>query len=246
MVSKASEDLPEPESPVNTTSLSRGISTSMFFRLCSRAPRMVMARKPLVFCWRRAFRTSSISAIPGACVPRSFKARLAGTAEIRRQMVMLEHRKNGKGFPVRRGLHQRIPQPQRLRKRSGDRFVSRKRVRSKLATAGSSASNERPAPFVRGLAVYEGSVFRNDRAAPAIVRAHARDVDVLLDALGARERASRRGQIDRAPGHEEVIVLDANRPVRGEADFHAAVGPIALAFEAEQPVGGLPAITGLT
>src|SRR6185437_9451806 len=44
MVSKASEDLPEPERPVNTTSLSRGIATSTFLRLCSRAPRMVMAR----------------------------------------------------------------------------------------------------------------------------------------------------------------------------------------------------------
>src|SRR5688572_12765669 len=39
MVSKASEDLPEPESPVITTSLSRGISMSTFLRLCSRAPR---------------------------------------------------------------------------------------------------------------------------------------------------------------------------------------------------------------
>ena len=39
MVSKASEDLPEPESPVMTTRLSRGMSTSMFLRLCSRAPR---------------------------------------------------------------------------------------------------------------------------------------------------------------------------------------------------------------
>ena len=45
MVSKASEDLPEPERPVNTTSLSRGISTSMSLRLCSRAPRMVIARE---------------------------------------------------------------------------------------------------------------------------------------------------------------------------------------------------------
>src|SRR6516164_10014039 len=44
MVSKASEDLPEPESPVKTTSWSRGISTSIFFRLCSRAPRMAMTR----------------------------------------------------------------------------------------------------------------------------------------------------------------------------------------------------------
>src|SRR5215216_6286262 len=38
MVSKASEDLPEPESPVNTISRSRGSSSDMFFRLCSRAP----------------------------------------------------------------------------------------------------------------------------------------------------------------------------------------------------------------
>src|SRR6185369_11771518 len=44
MVSKASEDLPEPDRPVNTTRLSRGMATSMFFRLCSRAPRMVIWR----------------------------------------------------------------------------------------------------------------------------------------------------------------------------------------------------------
>src|SRR5215471_21497358 len=42
MVSKASEDLPEPDSPVMTTRLLRGISTSMFSRLCSRAPRTMI------------------------------------------------------------------------------------------------------------------------------------------------------------------------------------------------------------
>src|SRR5260370_15566636 len=42
MVSKASEDLPEPERPVNTTSLSRGIDSVTFLRLCSRAPRIVI------------------------------------------------------------------------------------------------------------------------------------------------------------------------------------------------------------
>src|SRR5262245_50638728 len=42
MVSKASDDLPEPERPVRTTNRSRGISTSMFLRLCSRAPRTVI------------------------------------------------------------------------------------------------------------------------------------------------------------------------------------------------------------
>src|SRR6202035_629851 len=46
MVSKASEDLPEPERPVNTTSLSRGMVRSTFLRLCSRAPRTTMARPP--------------------------------------------------------------------------------------------------------------------------------------------------------------------------------------------------------
>src|SRR3954464_11973535 len=38
MVSNASDDFPDPESPVITTILSRGIWMSMFFRLCSRAP----------------------------------------------------------------------------------------------------------------------------------------------------------------------------------------------------------------
>src|SRR5216684_2595419 len=40
MVSKASEDLPDPESPVNTMSASRGSSRCTSFRLCSLAPRM--------------------------------------------------------------------------------------------------------------------------------------------------------------------------------------------------------------
>src|ERR1700674_2694023 len=46
MVSKASEDLPDPLKPVMTVRLLRGISTSMFLRLCWRAPRteiLVMA-----------------------------------------------------------------------------------------------------------------------------------------------------------------------------------------------------------
>src|SRR6266576_1623279 len=42
MVSKAREDLPEPLKPVITVSVLRGISTSMFFRLCWRAPRTVI------------------------------------------------------------------------------------------------------------------------------------------------------------------------------------------------------------
>src|SRR6476620_5703774 len=42
MVSKASDDFPEPLTPVMTTNLLRGTTTSMFLRLCSRAPRMTM------------------------------------------------------------------------------------------------------------------------------------------------------------------------------------------------------------
>src|SRR6266567_4686990 len=42
MVSKASEDFPEPLKPVITVKVLRGISTSIFFRLCWRAPCTVM------------------------------------------------------------------------------------------------------------------------------------------------------------------------------------------------------------
>src|SRR5450432_862681 len=42
MVSKANEDLPEPLRPVMTVRVLRGISTSMFLRLCWRAPRTVI------------------------------------------------------------------------------------------------------------------------------------------------------------------------------------------------------------
>jgi hypothetical protein len=38
MVSNAREDLPEPETPVMTTSRSRGISKEIFLRLCWDAP----------------------------------------------------------------------------------------------------------------------------------------------------------------------------------------------------------------
>src|SRR3954451_20622806 len=43
MVSKASEDLPDPDRPVMTTSASRGIDTVTFLRLCSRAPETMSA-----------------------------------------------------------------------------------------------------------------------------------------------------------------------------------------------------------
>ena len=42
MVSKASDDLPEPETPVTTVSWLCGIESEMFLRLWTRAPRMCM------------------------------------------------------------------------------------------------------------------------------------------------------------------------------------------------------------
>src|SRR5438445_9574310 len=95
MVSKASEDLPEPERPVNTASLSRGISTSMFLRLCSRAPRMVIARdtEP-AGGWRFALSTSSISAFPDAWETRHVGRALPG--EDRDQAPMIESRNIGR------------------------------------------------------------------------------------------------------------------------------------------------------
>src|ERR1700722_1135355 len=101
MVSKASEDLPEPDRPVNTTSLSRGISTSMFLRLCSRAPRIVIARVAGPACWRFALRTSSISAFPGALIAPRF----GGHSD---PMISPEHRKNAIEFPVPAANHQRF------------------------------------------------------------------------------------------------------------------------------------------
>src|ERR1035441_8071382 len=42
MVSKASDDLPEPLNPVMTTNLSRGMERLKFFKLCWRAPPIFM------------------------------------------------------------------------------------------------------------------------------------------------------------------------------------------------------------
>src|ERR1700720_3197024 len=105
MVSKASDDLPDPDSPVKTTSLSRGISRSTFLRLCSRAPRMVIARRLLALCWRLALITSSISAFPGALAAH-IKGALRRKPGIGRQWVSSEHRKNGYRFPVLPASHQ--------------------------------------------------------------------------------------------------------------------------------------------
>lgn len=45
MVSKASDDLPEPLTPVTTMSLLRGRSIETFLRLCCLAPRTAIVRR---------------------------------------------------------------------------------------------------------------------------------------------------------------------------------------------------------
>ena len=42
-MSKASDDLPDPDTPLTTVSFPWGISQEMFFRLCVRAPRITIA-----------------------------------------------------------------------------------------------------------------------------------------------------------------------------------------------------------
>jgi hypothetical protein len=46
IVSNTSDDFPEPETPVKTVILRRGMSTEMFLRLFSRAPRTWIMPKP--------------------------------------------------------------------------------------------------------------------------------------------------------------------------------------------------------
>src|SRR6267143_5501230 len=50
MVSKASDDLPEPDRPVRTISLLRGSTRSMCLRLCSAAPLMTMESTDIRDC----------------------------------------------------------------------------------------------------------------------------------------------------------------------------------------------------
>src|SRR5215469_10791547 len=102
MVSKASEDLPEPDRPVKTTSRSRGISTSMFLRLCSRAPRIAITRWPALrgsplrgSLWRlardwsnRSFMGSRVPGFGGCDDPEGAPP------------TCCEHRKNGRCPPA--------------------------------------------------------------------------------------------------------------------------------------------------
>ena len=100
MVSKASDDLPEPDRPVKTISLSRGSSMAMFLRLCSRAPRTTRESDTATRLAGPAPRTNACSSQrrrsagrsrPHDRVPR--RAHQLGSADGRgRVRIVVEHR----------------------------------------------------------------------------------------------------------------------------------------------------------
>src|SRR5678815_4795715 len=106
MVSKASDDFPDPDRPVMTVRLSRGMSTDTPFKLCSRAPRteiwvsMVRSFVPYLFADRKTaghLRRTHIRA--GRCVPgRSFSYAIpASDQEVREMGDGHGHYKQGDG-----------------------------------------------------------------------------------------------------------------------------------------------------
>src|SRR6185437_7769008 len=236
MVSKASEDLPEPDRPVNTTSLSRGISKSMFFRLCSRAPRMVIARRLLAGCWRRAFRISSITdsldnlvfgrrafGRPWARGDAHLRLRLAGLAGIGRGCVYARNvGRTASEFlsgiaPINRFANRLQQRSACQRFREGTYHAKTKRP------AGSPAFSDN---------CWSRSVSRNHRAPEGVVEANGAHVHVLVDVVDAAQAAANKIEGDVAAAHEQVIVFEGNRPARCEADFKTGANratPAALA-----------------
>src|SRR5580692_12527589 len=78
MVSKAREDLPEPESPVTTVRVLRGMLTSTLRRLCWRAPRTVMCVMPMYVVWRCSAKTLGYGILWGGIKRGSYGAGNAG------------------------------------------------------------------------------------------------------------------------------------------------------------------------
>ena len=76
MVSKASDDLPDPETPVTTVRALCGISKSMFFRLWTRAPRTMMLR----LTWAPGFFGQALASRNLRAPPQNGAARAAETS----------------------------------------------------------------------------------------------------------------------------------------------------------------------
>jgi len=103
------DDFPEPDSPVKTTSLSRGnLDNRCFVSLCSRAPRMVIARVPASVCWRCALITSSIRQFARRGSAQSLRRCIFQENRDRTPMGASEHGKEGVSISVSRANNQRF------------------------------------------------------------------------------------------------------------------------------------------
>jgi hypothetical protein len=60
------------------------------------------------------------------------------------------------------------------------------------------------------------SLTGDDRAAKAEVDARGDEIDVLTDAIGLEKPTRRCREVEGLILHEQVVVFDADRPVRGE------------------------------
>src|SRR5690606_34790487 len=89
MVSNASDDFPEPDSPVKTVRVLRGISRSMFLRLCCLAPRMTILS---FIVWRTSSRgrTSARKLEEAVAESLNLVSELGGLLELK-PLGMLEH-----------------------------------------------------------------------------------------------------------------------------------------------------------
>src|SRR6202034_306795 len=66
------------------------------------------------------------------------------------------------------------------------------------------------------------SVFRDNRAAPAVVDASGDHVGVTMNAVGANNRAGTgRREGGEVVADEQMVVLNSDRPVRDKAEFEA-------------------------
>src|SRR5579872_5570298 len=65
------------------------------------------------------------------------------------------------------------------------------------------------------------SVFRDHRAAPAVVHPHRHQIGIAMNAVTADKGAgwAREGRI--VAGDEQMVVFDPGRPVRREGEFEA-------------------------
>ncbi len=189
MVSKASEDLPEPDRPVNTTSWSRGMATSMFLRLCSRAPRIAITR-------------ASPGFLPGTFVHGTLARAIAPAATVVGSLGAIIRN------VVRTGAFRQSPRGARIG--GGDNRKIRRRTRSKKQRAGA-----RPAPAqvfeaaALPLRVRSGSSRRprtmlalnvTSLATPQVRRAAGRLAEIDIEIFDLGRPGAHEGVFDAAAG----------------------------------------------